>query len=123
MNGLFALLLAISIVGLASVLIIWVVGKLHLGLELDFGSAIITGLLIAFVGGALTFALSIAGVQLGEGLIAGMIHLLVTLITLLVGARFLPGVRVTRYTGVIVAATAIGAFYWLGGQVLGMLVL
>jgi len=119
LSGLLGLLIAIAIVAMPSVIILWVVGKLNLGLEVDFGSAIITGFMIAIVGGILTFLFSTAGVQLGEGLIGGVFHLIVSLVILMINTRYLNGLKVTGYVGVLVASIAIGGFYWLGGLLLG----
>jgi uncharacterized membrane protein YvlD (DUF360 family) len=119
LSGLLGLLIAIAIVAVPSVIILWVVGKLNLGLEVDFGSAIIPGFMIAIVGGILTFLLSTAGVQLGEGLIGGIIHLIVSFVILMITARYLPGLKITGYIGVLVTSIAIGVFYWLGGLLLG----
>ncbi len=123
MSGLLGLLIASLIVALPSILIIWIVGRLKLGLEVDgFGSAFLVGLIIAIVAGIVTFLLSTAGIQDSGGLVGGIVHMTISFACVLVSARLLPRVKVNSYTGVLVAAAAIGAFYWLGGLVLGRVI-
>jgi putative membrane protein len=123
MNGFFGLLIAVAIVWVASGFVIWIVSKLGLGLEVDgFGSALIAAIVIAVIAGIITWLVTILGIQeVGEGLIGGVVHLFISAVVLLVGARFLPGLKVAGFAGALVAAVAIGAFYWLGGQVLGLM--
>jgi len=40
----------------------------------------------------------------------------------MISARLLPGLKVAGFTGALVASIAIGAVYWLGGLLLGMLI-
>ena len=123
MSTLLGVLIGMVIIGLASGLIIWLVSRLGLGLQVDgLGSAVLAALVIAVLGGALSWLLSLIGVQDGDGLIGGIIHLLATAVVLLVGGRLLPGLTVNGFGGALVAAVAIGAFYWLGGLLLGQLV-
>ncbi len=123
MSTLLGVLIGMVIIGLASGLIIWLVSRLGLGLQVDGpGSAVLAALVIAVLGGALSWLLSLIGVQDGDGLIGGIIHLLATAVVLLVGGRLLPGLTVNGFGGALVAAVAIGAFYWLGGLLLGQLV-
>ncbi len=52
-------------------------------------------------------------------MIGGIVHLVVTAITLLMAGRLLPGLNVKGVAGVLVVAVAIGLLYWLGGLLLG----
>jgi len=123
MNTLFPLLIITALLGLVFSLVIWLVSRLGLGLEVGgFGSALVAGILIAFVAGAITVLLGLAGVQDGDGLIGGIVHLITAAVAMLVIARFLPGLRVAGIGGALVAAATIGAVYWLGGLALGMIV-
>ncbi len=123
MSALMGLLIGMVIIGLSSGFVIWIVGKFGLGLEVDgFGSAFIVAIVIAVVGGAITLLLAAAGVQDGDGLIGGIVHLIVTAVILLISARFLPGMKIAGFAGALLAAVAIGAVYWLGGLALGMIV-
>lgn len=123
MNTLWGLLIAVAIVGLISGFVIWIVGKLKLGLEVSgFGSALIAAIVIAVVAGIITWLLSIAGVQDGGGLIGGIVHLIISAIILMISDKFLSGLKVAGFAGALVASIAIGAVYWLGGLLLGMVI-
>lgn len=120
MSTLFGLLIAVAIVGVASAFILWIVSKLKLGLELDgIIYAFILAIFIAFIGGLLTLIVNFWLIQDGQVLVGGIIHLLITALTLVVSGRILPGVKTRGFMGVFLASFAIGAFYWLGGLVLG----
>lgn len=120
MNTLWGLLIAITIVGLISAPVIWVVGKLRLGLEVSgFGSAFLAAVVIAITAGVLTLLLSIAGIQDEAGLIGGLVHLTISALILMACSRFLPGLKVDGFGGAFAASVAIGTVYWLGGLLMG----
>jgi putative membrane protein len=123
MNTLWGLLIAVAIVGLISGFVIWIVGKLRLGLEVNgFGSAFLAAIVIAVVAGIVTWLLSMAGVQDNNGFIGGIIHLIISAIVLMISSRILPGLKVSGFTGALLASIAIGIVYWLGGLLLGKLI-
>ncbi len=123
MNTLLPLLLATAGLALIAAAVIWLVGKLGLGLEVDgFGSAFMAAIAIAALAFIITLLLAAAGVQDGDGLIGGIVHLIVTAVVLLISAKFLPGLKITGFAGALLASAAIGAVYWLGGLALGMIV-
>jgi uncharacterized membrane protein YvlD (DUF360 family) len=108
---------------LISGFVIWVVGKLRLGLDVyKFGSAFIAAIVIAVLAGIITFILGIAGILDGGGLIGGIVHLVISAIVLMISSRLLPGLKVNGLSGALVASIAIGAVYWLGGLLLGLLI-
>ena len=124
MNTLWGLLIAAAIVGSLSGCVIWMVSRLGLGLEVDgFGSAFLAAIVIAIVAGLVTWLLSLAGVQDSEGLIGGIVHLVISALLLMVCSRFLPGLKVDGFVGALTASFAIGAVYWLGGLLLGRLLM
>jgi putative membrane protein len=123
MSTLFGLLIAVTIIGLISSIVILIVSKLHLGLEVDgFGNAFIAAFIIAIVAGLITWLLSILGVQDSQGFIGGIVHFVISVGALLISARILSGLRIAGLIGAIVASVAIGAVYWLGGLLLGLIV-
>lgn len=123
MNTLVPLLITTAIIGLISGFAIWIVGKLRLGLEVNgFSNAFFAGIVIAFLAGITTLLLGLAGVMDGGGLIGGVVHLIITAIVLMVSSRILPGLKVKRFTGALLASIAIGAIYWLGGLLLGKII-
>jgi putative membrane protein len=123
MNTLVPLLIVTVFIGLIAGFVIWIVGKLGLGLEVNgFGSAFVAGIVIAVAAGIISFILGIVGIMDGGGLVGGIIHLFISAIVLMISSRILPGLRVKGFPGALVASIAIGAVYWLGGLLLGMIV-
>jgi putative membrane protein len=123
MNTLVPLLIATVVIGLISGFVIWIVGKLRLGLEVNgFGSAFLAGIVIAFLAGFITLLLGLAGIEFGGGLVGGLVHLIISAIVLLISGRLLSGLRVAGFGGALVASIAIGAVYWLGGLLLGAVI-
>ena len=123
MNTFVPLLVVTGIIGLFSGLVIWIVGKLRLGLEVKgFGSALIAAIVIAVLAGIITFILGLAGIMDGGGLIGGIVHLIISATVLMISGRLLPGLKVNGFAGALVASIAIGAVYWLGGLLLGLLI-
>lgn len=116
------LLIGVVIGGLISGFVIWVVGKLGLGLEVDgFGSAFIAAIIIAIVGGIINWLLGALGITIGGGWLGALIHLIIAAVVLMVSDRLLKGLRVAGFTGALIAAVAIGIVYWLIGWAAGLL--
>ncbi len=124
MSTLWGLLIGVAIVGSLSGFVIWIVSRLGLGLQVDgFGSAFLAAIVIAIVSGLITWLLSLAGVQDGNGWIGGIVHLMISALILLVCGRYLPGLKVDGFAGALATSIAIGAVYWLGGLLLGRIFL
>lgn len=123
MNTFLPLLVITAVIGLISGFVIWIVGKLRLGLDVHgFGSAFIAGIVIAVGAMIITMLLGFADLQDSNGLIGGLVHLVISAIVLMISARLLPGLKVAGFTGALVASIVIGAVYWLGGLMLGMII-
>ena len=123
MSTLWGLLMAVLIVFSLSTFVIWIVSKLRLGLELNgFGAALLLALIIALLAGVLTVIVSFAGWMDGSGFVGGIVHWVVSLLVLMLAARFMPVVKVTNFVGVLVASLGVGAVYWLGGLLLGAVI-
>jgi len=123
MNTFLPLLVVTAVIGLISGFVIWIVRKLRLGLDVHgFGSAFIAGIVIAVVAMIITMLLGFAGLQDSNGLIGGLVHLVISAIALMISDRLLPGLKVAGFTGALVASIVIGAVYWLGGLMLGMII-
>ena len=117
------LLVGIVIGALISGFVIWVVGKLGLGLEVDgFGSAFIAAIIIAIVGGIVNWLLGVLGLTIGGGWLGALVHLVIAAIVLMISDRLLQGLRVAGFLGALIVAIAIGAVYWLLGLLIGLLV-
>ena len=101
--------------------VIWIVGKLGMGLTVDgFVPAIIAAIAIAVVSGLITWGLGLFGITLGgAGLMAAIVSLVVAAVVLLLADKFVPGVQVKGFGLAILAAIATGVVNWLNVRVLG----
>lgn len=105
-----------------SALVIFIVGRLNLGLTVSgFGAAIIAALVIAIVGTIVFWLLSLLGLTIGGGLLGAIIYIIVAAIILMISDRFVPGMQVNGFTGAIVAAIAIGVVAWIVSWLLGLI--
>jgi putative membrane protein len=117
-----AAIVGIVIAALIGGFIIWIVGKLGLGLTVSgFGAAFIAAIIIAVVGGVVTWLLGLLHITIGGGFLGGIINLIVAAIVLLVSGRIVPGLQVKGFLGAMVAAIAIGVVAWLLSLLLGAL--
>jgi putative membrane protein len=109
---------------LATALVLWIVSRLNLGLSVEsFTSAIIAGLVIGIIAGIVNWLLGLLNINLGSmgGLLGWIINIIIAALILMFGASFLPGLKVSGFTGAIIAAIAIGVVGWLVSWVLGLL--
>jgi putative membrane protein len=110
----FGTLISIAVYWVVAALVIFIVGKMNLGLTVkSFGSALIAALVIALVAGLLGWLLGLLGISFGTGLLAALVNLLVAAVVLMVSDKFLGGMEVHGFMGAIVAALAIGVVGWL----------
>ena len=108
------LIIGILIGALFTGLIIWVVGKLGLGLEVSgFGPAYVAAIVIAVLNGVVAWLLGALGITIGGGLLGAVLHLVIAGIVLMLAGRFVKGLVVKGFTGALVAAIAISAVGWL----------
>jgi putative membrane protein len=118
--NILGIIVGILIGALVTGLIIWIVGKLGLGLEVDgFGPAYIAAIVIAVVGGIVMWLLGLLGITIGGGLVGAIVHLVIAAVVLLISGRIVSGLRVKGFIGALVAAIAIGAVGWLITLLLG----
>lgn len=118
-----SLILGVIIAILVSAVVIYIVGRLNLGLSVaNFTSAIIAAIVIGLVTGVIVWLLGLLGISLGgPGLWAGLVSLIVAAVVLLISDRFVAGMKVSGFVGAIVAAIAIGVVNWLILWVLSLL--
>jgi putative membrane protein len=108
--SILVVILSIVIAALISGLIIWIVGKLHLGLEVSgFRAAFIAAIVIAVISGLIDWLLKTIGVNLDSGLLGALTYLIVSAFVLILSTAFVPGLVVKGILGALVAAIAIGA--------------
>lgn len=107
---------------LVSAVVIWIVGKLGLGMVVsNYGAAIIAAIMIAIVSAVVLWLLGLIGINVGgAGFWGALVSLVVSAIVLLVSGRFVSGLVVDGFVGAIVAAIAIGVVVWLVDWVLGL---
>lgn len=100
---------------LVSALVIWIVGRLNLGLTVkSYSAAIIAALVISIVAAVVFWFLGLFGFTGGgSGFWGALINLIVAAVVLLLADRFVPGMEVKGFTGAIVAAIAIGVVDWI----------
>ncbi len=116
------LILGIVIAVVLNALVIWIVGRLNLGLRVSgFASAIIAAIVIAVVAWLITWLLGVLGISIGGGWVGALVSLIIAAIVLLISDRFLSGLEVHGFVGAIIAAIAIAILTWLIAVVLGAL--
>lgn len=121
MEQIVGVLLGIVLAGLVSGVIIWIVGRLGLGLVVSgFVPALLAAFVIAILSGAITWLLTALGLNIDGGIVGGIIHLLIAALVILLSSRIVPGIMVQGPVGAVVAALAIGAVGWLVNAVLGL---
>lgn len=118
LGALVGILIAAALGGL----VIWIVGKLGLGLEVDgFVPAFIAAIIIAIVAGLINWLLGLLGITIGGGFLGALVHLVIAAVVLIIAGNIVPGMRVKGFVGALVAAIAIGVVGWLIGLVVGAL--
>jgi putative membrane protein len=117
-GAIVGILIAAAIGGL----IIWIVGKLGLGLEVDgFVPAFIAAIIIAIVAGLINWLLGVLGITIGGGFLGAIVHLVIAAVVLMIAGNLVRGMRVKGFVGALVAAIAIGVVGWLIGLVVSAL--
>ncbi len=118
MGWLFSFIIAL----LVAAVVIYIVGRLNLGLTVSsYSAAIIAALVIAVVGTIVLWLLGALGITFGGGWLGTIVYIIVAAVILMISDRFVPGMKVKGFTGAIVAAIAIGVVAWLLTALLGML--
>ena len=112
-------IIGIAIGTVVNGILIFVVGKLKLGMEVaNFGSAFLAGLVVA-VGAALAALFwRLTGGTPTTGVVGAVMNLIVAAAVLLVIGNSLKGITVKGWSGALVAAVAIAALAWLISLVL-----
>jgi putative membrane protein len=113
-------IIGILIGALFSGLVIWIVGKLGWGLEVDgFGAAYIAAIIIAVVSWGIMWLMSVLGITIGGGFMGAIVHLLVAAVVLMISGNIVRGLRVKGFGGALVGAVALAVVGWLVGLLLG----
>ena len=121
--GILAVILGIVLVALVAGFVIWIVGKLGLGIEVSgFGAAFIAAIVIAIVGGLITWLLSLLNITIAGGWLGAIINLIIAAIVLLISGSFVPGLKVKGFGGALIAAIALGVVSWLLNWLTGLFI-
>jgi uncharacterized membrane protein YvlD (DUF360 family) len=113
-GNIIGLAIGVLLTAIFSGILIWVVGLLGLGLEVDgLGPALIAGIAIALVGGAITWVLLALGIRISSGLLRAAINIVLGAVVLLICGQLLPGLTVNGFAGALVASIAIGVIAWV----------
>ena len=100
-------------------IVIWIVGKIGLGLEVDgFVPAFIAAIVIAVVAGLITWLLGLVGITIGGGILGAIVHLIIAAVVLMISGNIVPGLRVKGFVGALIAAIAMGVVAWVIGLLL-----
>ena len=111
---LIALLIILVIASPIYALIIWLVGKLRLGLEVSgFGAAFLAALVIVLLNSLVILLLGAIGITLEGDLLAVILQLVIAALFLMIADRIVKGFFVNGYKGALLAALAIAAVGWL----------
>jgi len=118
------ILLDLIIYFVVAAVVIWIVGKLGLGMEVSgFGGAIVAAIIIAIVSAVILWLLGLFGITVGNsGLWGAIVTIVVAAVVLLISDRFVTGLKVKGFGGAIIAAIAIGVVVWLVDWVLGLFI-
>jgi len=108
------LVIGVTLAAIISCVLLWVVGKLGLGISVDgIGAAFQAGLAIAVTGGVITWLLSLWNLKLGGGIVGAILNILLGAVVLLIGQRYIAGLRVDGFTGSLTASIVIYAISWV----------
>ena len=108
------LIIGILIGALLSGLIIWVVGKLGLGIEVDgFGPAFLTAIVIAIFNAFANWLWGVLGYTPEGGWLGAVTHLVLAAGFLVGAGSLIKGLRVKGFVGALIASVAIAAVGWL----------
>jgi putative membrane protein len=117
-------LIGLAIVIVLNALVIYIVGRLNLGLTVDgFGAAVIAAIVISIVSWAFQWLFGFFGFTFirNPNLIGAIVALIISAVILMISDRFVKGMKVSGFSGAIVAAAAIGVIHWIVSWLVGLI--
>ena len=112
--SILGMIIGVLIGALFTGFIIWVVGKLGLGLEVDgFGPAYIAAIVIAVLNGLVAWLLNVLHITIGGGWLGALINLVIAAVVLMLAGNWIKGLRVKGFVGALIAAVAIAVVAFL----------
>ncbi len=110
---LMGVVVGILIATVLNAIVIWIVGKLKLGIEINnFGTAFLAAFLIAVVWVLLSH-FKVLDATAGGGWLVHLVRLVVSALVLMLVGNMLKGMVTKGFLGAVVAALAMTAVYWL----------
>lgn len=107
-------ILSLIVVILLNALVLWIVGKLGLGMSVaGFAPAIVAAIVIALVSWVVLWLLGALGMNMSGGWWGALVSLIVSAVILMISGSLLPGFAVDGFVGALVAAIAIAIVAWL----------
>ncbi len=124
MSSMLELLLTWALVWAFGAVVLYIVGRLGLGLLVrDFGSAFIASAVISVVSGLIHGLLGFVGLELvNTNFFGAILSLAVAALVLLISDRFVKGMIVSGFVGAMIAAVSYGAVAWLLQWVIGQFI-
>ena len=97
-----------------SAIIIWIVGKLNLGLEISgFGAAFIAAIIIAVIWAITLWIWGLLGYSPGAGIGGAVVNVITSAAVIYTAGNFVSGFKVKGFSGAIIAAIAISVVNWI----------
>ena len=116
-------IIGILVGSIVSGFIIWVVGKLGWGIEVDgFGPAFLTAIFISVLNGLANWFYDVINFTPEGGWVGAVTHLVLAAGFLVAAGSLIKGLRVKGFTGALIAAVVIAAVGWLIGGGVSLLV-
>jgi putative membrane protein len=124
MGSLIALLLGLARAMVLGAVILMVISRLNLGLTVEsFGAAFIASIVISFIGGIVSWLLTLIGFPFDNlKLIGALLVVVIAAVVLMISDRLLSGLKVNGFSGALIAAVAYGVGVFLINWVIGLFV-
>lgn len=124
MGSLIALLLGWALAMVLGAVILMVISRLNLGLTVEsFGAAFIASIVISFIGGIVSWLLTLIGFPFDNlKLIGALLVVVIAAVILMISDRLLSGLKVNGFSGALIAAVAYGVGVFLINWVIGLFI-
>lgn len=124
MGSLIALLLGWALAMVLGAVILMVISRLNLGLTVEsFGAAFIASIVISFIGGIVSWLLTLIGFPFDNlKLIGALLVVVIAAVILMISDRLLSGLKVNGFSGAMIAAVAYGVGVFLINWVIGLFI-
>ena len=119
MGTLIGVVVGILIVAVLSSVVIWIVGKLGWGIEVDsFLAAFLAAIVIAILAAVVDWLWRLVGYTTPSGIGGVIIHLLTAAIFLQTAGSLVPGLRVKGFKSALIGAASIAVVSWIAAIIL-----